>query len=184
MTDRLAHYREILGVDPGATLEEINTAYYLHLEKFPENPTEEEEAFQQQLRHAYSVLKRTHIEPKPRKVLLNRRFLMPVLGLLLVVLGVTLVVMNYSTIQMMVTRYEPGDVLRWRSHQEPYGEVVRYEAEHRFHTGQPSGAYEIRLSGKDETIWVSERLVVKGMMPVAPGSTHAAAVGGSGATGE
>jgi hypothetical protein len=183
MTDSLAHYRKILDVDPDATLEEINTAYYLQLEKFPENPTEEE-AFLQKLRQAYSVLKRTYTDPKPSKALVDMRILMPVLGVLLVVLSVALVVMNYSTIQMMVTSYEPGDVLRWRSHQEPYGQVLRYEAEHRFHTGRPSGAYEIRLAGKDETVWVSERLVVKGMMPVDSGGTQAAGVGGSGAPGE
>ena len=73
--------------------------------------------------------------------------------------------MNYDTIRLKMTHYESGSVLRFKSQDVPFGEVVGFEALHRFPTGNPSPAYAIRLAGKDETVWISQRLVVNGMVP-------------------
>ena len=103
---------------------------------------------------------------------------MPAMLALALVLGVTYVAMNYQEVRLMLVRYEPGDVVRFKHEESPYGKVLRYDPEHRFHAGEPAGAYEIALSGKDETVWLSERIVVKGMVPIAPASSQAAGVGG------
>jgi hypothetical protein len=81
------------------------------------------------------------------------------------VLLAVLVAMNYGTIKMKMTHYEPGAVLRLKSQAVPFGEVVGFEARHRFPAGNPSPAYSIRLAGKDDTVWISQRLVVNGMVP-------------------
>ena len=165
--EHLNRYLETLGLKPGASLDEVSTAYYTLVKKFPENPTEEQEARINELRHAYGLLRRAYV-PKEKKVLAvlaNRRLLLPVMGVLsLLLLGVA-VAMNYSTIKLKMTHYETGAVLRLKNGSEPYGQVVGYESRHRFPAGNPAAAYAIRLSGRDETVWVGERLVVNGMVP-------------------
>jgi hypothetical protein len=160
-------YLNLLGLKPGVTLDEVTTTYYSHLEKLSKNPTEEDEQRLQQLKHAYACLRRAYVPPAPKglSVAVDKRVLFPVMGVLAVVLGGALIVMNRGNIKMMVTRYEPGVVLRWEGKTAPYGQVVAYEADHHFHAGSPSGAYQIRLADKDETIWLSERIVVKAMLP-------------------
>ena len=168
-SEHLTSYLETLGLKPGASLEDVNTTYYTLIKKFPENPTEEEEARLQKVKHAYALLRRAYTpeERKPLQVLLDRRFLAPVVASLAAVLLVVLVVMNYSTIRLKMTHYESGAVLRLKNQDQPFGQVVGFEAMHRFPTGNPSPAYAIRLAGKDETVWISQRLVVNGMVPVA-----------------
>jgi hypothetical protein len=160
-------YLNLLGLEPGATLDEVTTTYYSHLEKLSKNPTEEDERLLQQLKHAYACLRRAYVPPPPKglSVAVNTRVLFPVMAVLAVVLGAALFMMNRGNIKMMITRYEPGVVLRWEGQSAPYGQVVAYDARHRFSTGGPSAAYQIRLADKNETIWLSERIVVKAMLP-------------------
>ena len=54
------HYLEMLGVARGATMDEIHTAYYLHIENYSLNPTEHDAEEQYKLRHAYNVLCRQY----------------------------------------------------------------------------------------------------------------------------
>ena len=166
-SEHLTVYLETLGLKPGASLADVNTTYYMLIKKFPENPTEEEEAQLQKVKHAYDLLRRTYVpeKRKPLQDLVSRRYLVPAIGALAAILLVVLVAMNYSTIRMKMTRYEPGAVLRLKDQAVPFGEVVGFEAQHRFPTGNPSPAYSIRLSGKEETVWISQRLVVNGMVP-------------------
>ena len=42
MTANAQMYFDRLGVEPDATMDEVNTAYYLALEKFSDNPTVEQ----------------------------------------------------------------------------------------------------------------------------------------------
>jgi len=165
--EHLTSYLDTLGLKPGASLEDINTTYYTIIKKFPQNPTEEEEARLQKVKHAYDLLRRTYVprQRKPLQNLVNRRFLVPAIGSLAAILLVILVAMNYSTIRLKMTHYDSGAVLRFKNQAEPFGEVVGFETQHRFPTGNPSPAYAIRLAGKDETVWISQRLVVNGMVP-------------------
>ena len=167
-SERLTNYLDALGLKPGASLEDVNTTYYTLIKKFPENPTEEEEAQLQKIKHAYDLLRRTYVpeEKKPLQVLLDRRLLAPAVASLAAILLVVLVVMNYGTIRLKMTHYESGSVLRFKNQAEPYGQVVDFEAMHKFPTGNPSPAYAIRLARKNETVWISQRLVVNGMVPV------------------
>ncbi len=166
MSGHLNRYIEVLGLRPGATLDEVNTTYYTIIKKFPENPTEEEEARLQELKHAYDMLRRSYApREKGIEVLLNRRLLIPTLSALTVVLLVALVALNYGTIKLKMTHYQTGAVLRLRSESQAYGEVVGFEPLHTFPIGNPSAAYAIRLTGGQQTVWVSERLVVNGMAP-------------------
>jgi curved DNA-binding protein CbpA len=164
MSGHLNRYLEVLRLRPGATLDEVNTTYYTIIKKFPQNPTEEEEQRLQELKHAYDMLRRSYA-PKKKGivVLLNKRLLIPTLSALTVVLLVALVVLNYGTIKLKLTHYNTGAVLRLKRESQPYGEVVGFEARHAFPIGNPSAAYAIKLADGQQTVWVSERLVVNGM---------------------
>jgi hypothetical protein len=166
MSGHLNRYLEVLRLRPGATLDEVNTTYYTIIKKFPQNPTEEEEQRLQELKHAYDMLRRSYA-PKEKgiEVLLNKRLLIPTLSVLTVVLLVALVALNYGTIKLKLTHYNAGAVLRLKTENQPYGEVVGFEAQHAFPIGNPSAAYAIKLAGVQQTVWVSERLVVNGMAP-------------------
>jgi len=180
MNDNLARYFAILKVEPGASKDELNTAYYSILERLPKNPTEEEAQRIQQIKHAWSILQRNYTPAVKRRVVARqRRSLVPMLGVVAAVLAVVLFAFNYQDIRLAVVEYQPGDVVRWTNKSEPYGKVLRYDPMHRFHVGEPSPAYEIRLQGEDETIWLSERIVIKAMVPMDSGELQAAGVGGN-----
>jgi len=179
MTDNLARYFAILRLQPGASKDEINTAYYSILERLPKNPTEEEDTQIRQIKHAWSILQRNYRPAVKMKVAAGRgRSLGPMLGLIAAVLAVAFFVLNYQSIRLAVVEYQPGDVVRWTNRSEPYGKVLRYDPMHRFHTGEPSPAYEIRPAGKDEAIWLSARIVIKAMVPMDAGELQAAGVSG------
>ncbi len=164
----MQRYYEVLGLKNGATLDAINTAYYMLVKRFPENPTEEDEARLQEIKRAYELLKRTHVPAKRKvvKVLLSRRLLIPVMSVLIVISLAALVAVNWSAIKLSMTHYEPGAVLRLKDQGQPYGEVTGFDPRHKWDVGNPSPAYSIRLQGTQDVVWVGERLVVNGMSPV------------------
>lgn len=164
----MQRYYEVLGLKNGATLDAINTAYYMLIRRLPENPTEEDEARLQEIKRAYEMLKRTHV-PQQRKavrVLLSRRLLIPVMSVLIAISLAALVAVNWSAIRLGMTHYEPGAVLQLKGQGQPYGQVTGFDPRHKWDTGNPSPAYSIRLQGTQDVVWVGERLVVNGMSPV------------------
>ena len=165
-----------LQLEPGASLEQINNAYSMLVEQFSDNPTAEEEEHQQWLQNAYAVLHQacTSRQRKKVSIKINPRVLRGTMGGMALVVLVTLLILNFSGLQMMFNGYDPGDVLRWRTKQVPYGQVISYDRDHRFHTGEATGAYEIRLANRDETVWLSERVVVMGMNSMDPQEVQAA----------
>lgn len=167
-TDRMTRCLATLGLRPGASLDEINTTYYTILKRFPERPTEDDEAHMRDLRRAYEVLRRGYVPPRKKSAgfHLDKRFAMPLLGVATVALAGVLLYLNWGTVRLKITYYEPGVVLRLKTAAVPYGTIVGYNAQHRFPAGRPGAAYEVRLEGKSETVWVSERLIVNGMVPV------------------
>jgi len=185
MSDRMTHYLSLLGAKPGATLEQINAAYYCVLEQFPENPTEEEDAQLRELQHAYSIVRRHYSEHAPKRkskrkdpIELGRWGGVAAGGTLVLGMAIVLLILNFSTVELALTRYEAGDIVRWENEASPYGQIVRYESDHRFHTGEPSAAYEIRLADTGETVWLSHRVVVKGMTEMDPQEAKAAGFSG------
>jgi len=162
-------YYERLGVAPSVTIDELNTAYYLALERFPEHPTEEQAEEQQQLQHAYAVLRKVVGSRRPTR----RPWIAAGVPLALGAVGfaalaaLALLVLNLGTLKLKLTHFEPGDVLRFEAHEVSYGEVVGYESKHRFSSGSPAPAYQLRRTdGSDEVIWLSERVVEQGMVRV------------------
>jgi hypothetical protein len=168
-TEQVSRYLATLGLKPGVSPDAMNTTYYTLIKNSPDNPTEEEEVRLQEIRHAYSMLRRAYVPPEKKvlAVVMHRKILMPALGVLTLLMLGALVTLNYHTLRLKMTHYEAGAVMRLKDKGEPYGQIVAYESRHRFPTGAPSAAYSIRLSGRDETIWVSERLVVNAMVPAA-----------------
>jgi len=164
----MQRYYEVLGLKSGATLDAINTAYYMLIKRLPENPTEDDETRLQEIKRAYEMLKRTRVAPKRKvvKVLLSRRLLIPVMSALTVASLAGLVAVNWGSIKLSMTHYEPGAVLKLKGQGQPYGEVTGFEPHHTWDTGNPSSAYSIRLEGSKDVVWVGERLVVNGMTPV------------------
>jgi len=164
--DPLSRHLATLGVKPGASLDEVNTCYYTLVKRFPENPTEDDEIRMQGIRHAYAFLKRAYVPParKPLAVM-GRRALLPALIAATLLAAGSMVALNYQTLRLKMVHYRTGDLMRWKDKSEPYGQIVDFEARHQFPSGIPSAAYSIHLADRDETIWVSERLVVNGMVP-------------------
>ena len=146
----------------------MNTCYFTLVKKFPENPTEEDEIRIQEIRHAYTFLKRAYVPPKkkPLSALLGRRHLVPIL-IIAALLGIgAIVTLNYKTLRLQLVHYKAGQWVRLKDKSEPFGEIVGFEARHRFPSGTPSGAYAIQTTGSREPIWVGERLVINGMVPM------------------
>lgn len=166
------HYLDILGVKPGATMDEIHTAYYLLIEKYAHNPTEDEAEEQLKLQHAYNILCRSYEEPEqvsPSDPAEQRpRWLLKAAAALLVLSIPALVAMNFSALRLRMTDFDPGTVVRLKDSNVPYGTILRYDPAHRFHVGEATPAYEIHLRNGEETVWVSKRVVVKGMVPLEP----------------
>jgi len=164
----VARYLEVLGVGPNASFDAINTAYYTVIKRFPENPTEEDEARLQEVKRAYDILKRNY-QPKEEKSFhfaFNKKAALPLLGVTAVVLLAGLVALNWKNLRLKMVHYNAGTVVALKGHSEPYGQITGYEATHHFPAGNPSGAYEMKLDGRETTVWVSERLVVNGMQPL------------------
>jgi hypothetical protein len=167
-SDRLHQSQATLGVKAGASLEDVSTTYYTLIKKFPVNPTEEDEERLQKVKSAYDYLRHAHAPArrKPLGAAAKRRILVSVTILLTVASLAGLVVMNYTAIKQSMTHYDKGAVLRFKNQSEPFGEVVTFDSHHQFPTGNPSPAYGFRTTGSEETVWVGQRLVVTGMIPI------------------
>lgn len=167
-----ARYLEVLGVGKNASFDAINTAYFTYVKRFPQNPTEEEEARLQEIKRAYEFLRRGY-QPKVEKQArfqIDRRIVVPLAGLTLVSLLAGAVWLNWNTIRVKMIHYENGTVLSLKGQGTPFGQVIGYESSHRFEAGNPSGAYQLRLEQGGTDVWVGERLVVNGMTPLASSS--------------
>ncbi len=127
----LARYWEALGLKPGADLEKLDTTYYLMVEKFPKDPTEEEQRRLQELGHAYAVLRRSCVAKETAATVRRgrpRTSKRPiVMGALLAAGLATLAIMNMGDLRRMLVSYNAGDVVRLRGHSDPYGTVRGYE---------------------------------------------------------
>jgi len=171
------HYLDVLGVKPGATLDEIHTAYYLHIERFAQDPTEEDLEEQRKLQHAYAVLRRAYdpSEASPKVTTGaggDTRKWVTIAVVLAVVGAAALCAVNYSTIRLHLSEVEPGTVVKLKDRTAPYGTVLEFDDAHRFHVGQPVPAYKIRRADTGEIEWLSKRVVFKGMVAV-PGPASA-----------
>jgi hypothetical protein len=186
MSSHLERHESTLGVPPGATMDEINNAYYFALEQLGQRLTEEQEARLQQLKHSYAVLSRAHEargtkhappaapahDPRltmasfGRKRKSRRKAWISLCAVAALVLGVGTVT-RMTSFKLRMKQYEPGTVVRFEKREKPYGTVLRFEPAHRFHTGIPAAAYRLRLADGDEEIWLAERVVEQAMVPVA-----------------
>jgi hypothetical protein len=158
----------VLGVARNASFDAINTAYFTYIKRFPENPTEEEEARLQEVKRAYDCLRRGY-QPKVEKrarLQIDKRLIAPLAAVAVLALLVGAVALNWSTLRVKMVRYQSGTVLSLKGQGLPFGQVIGYESSHRFETGSPSGAYQLRLQEGGTEVWVGERLVVNGMTPV------------------
>jgi hypothetical protein len=164
----VGRYLEVLGLGPNASFDAINTAYYTCIKRFPENPTEEDEGRLQEVKRAYDILKRNYQPKKERSFhfAFNKKVALPLLGVAAVVMLAGLVALNWKSLRLKMIHYNNGTVVALKGHSEPYGQIVGYETMHRFPAGNPSAAYEMKLDGRDMTVWVSERLAVNGMQPL------------------
>ena len=163
----LARYWDTIGLKPGADVEKLDTTYYLLVERFPKEPTEQDGHRLEELAHAYAVLRRSLVAKDTRVAVARgtpRRDKRKVTAVVALILGAAvLLFLNLGELELAVISYGPGDVLRLKGQNTVYGTVRGYESDHRFHTGDPSPAYQIELAGSQEVIWVSERVVEKGM---------------------
>jgi hypothetical protein len=177
MPQHLDPYLKQFGLKPGATFQQITARYFACLEEFPYHMTAEQRAAKESFEHAYQILKRAYqseapkgrmerkVVKKPRVATRSKAMTSGVVVGLFVAAGI-FIGMNYSEIKLKVSNYEVGDVVRWKDSSGPYGKVLQYDPMHRYGIGGPAPAYEIQLDGTTETVWVSERVVEKAMVPV------------------
>lgn len=165
----MGRYLEVLGLGSNPTFDAINTAYFTCIKRLPQNPTEEDEARLLEVKRAYDILKRNY-QPKVVKarfsLSFNRKTTLPLLAAATLLLLGGLVALNWKSLRLKMIHYDNGTVVALKGTPEPYGRIVGYEPVHRFPAGNPSAAYELRLEGRETTVWVSERLVVNGMQPL------------------
>lgn len=167
----LARHWNTLGILPTTDLDQLETAFYLMVEKFTNNPTEEEEQQRLELHRAYAVLRRS-LQPRaavpaarrPAASGLTRRQWAAV-GFVAAIGVAGLVYLNVGTLELAWTQYAPDTVVRLEGRSEPYATVVRFDPSHRFDVGRPGPAYQLRLAGSGQIVWLSERVVEKGMVP-------------------
>ncbi len=164
-----ARYLELLGLAPGATREALDAAYYLALGNLPQHPTEEDLARQQRLHHAYAVLRRIYKAREGQRSFGVRRARWAAVALFAAAgaLGSGLL-WSWPDLRLRLVHYEPGTVLGWKHARAPYAVVVGYERARRFATGRAAPAYELRLVENGQTVWLSERVVEKGMARIEP----------------
>ena len=163
----LSRYWSMLGLQPGTTLDQLETHYYLLVEKAPKNPTEDDQKRLHDLHHAYGVLKRA-IESRAKAGALARmdsfvRRRIALVSTVLVAGCVALVALNWTAIQTATRQYESGDVVRVRGSAEPFGTIESFVDQHRFENGKSAPAYVIRKAGTNETVYVQERTVEMAM---------------------
>jgi hypothetical protein len=167
MSQVLDQYLTLLGLRPGASLQQITSNYFFLLKKFPEHLSADQLAAKQQLQHAYEVLKKAYSSRAPVRVRRKRRkaqgersrAITLGLGTALILLFGVFLALNSTNLKIQLVNHEVGDLLLWKGTNEPYGKVIQFQSDHSFSTGLPGPAYEIQLSDSSETIWVSERIV-------------------------
>lgn len=167
----LARHWAILGVPPTMDLADLETSFYVIVEKYSRNPTEEEEAKLQEMQQSYAILRRALEERPavagPRLELGEFTKRQRITACLAAVIGlVALSWFNSGTIKLHFTDLRPDTVLRLANQQEAYATVVRFDPAHQFAVGAPSRAYQLKLAKTEEMVWLSERVVEKGMVPM------------------
>lgn len=163
----LSRYWSVLELPPGASLEQIDTQYYVLIEKLPENPTEEEERRFEEIRRAYSVLRRACATRESKGLRgISAAFAARaglVLGAGLLVGGILLLAFNYKALSVRLTEVPAGTELRVMDSKTVWGTVLEFQRNHTFAAGNPGPAYRVRLAETGEEIWVGERVVELGM---------------------
>lgn len=166
----LARHWKTLGIPPTDDLQQLDTSFYLMVEEFSSNPTEEEELRRAEMHRAFAVLRRSLTARGPARAapvdwggLATRRTKIAA-GVVAAIALAGLLWFNFGTLKLRWVRHEPGTVLRLANAEAPYGTVVGFDPAHRFRVGAPTGAYELRLADDGRSIWLAERVVEKGMV--------------------
>lgn len=163
----LYRYWTALGLPPNSSLEQVETQYCLLLQQIPERPTEAEEREWQEMRRAYTVLKRAcaareiHGRKRISTVLAARAGLGVAAGLMLGVLF--LLAFNYKSLSVRWSQVDVGAELRVQESGKLYGTVVAFERNHVFAAGKPGPAYKVRVAETGEELWIGERIVEVGL---------------------
>jgi hypothetical protein len=169
----LGRHWKTLGIPPTDDVQQLETTFYLMVEKFSRNPTEEDEIQRVELHRAYAVLRRSLLARGPIEVqavatesvsLTARQKTAAGIAAAISVAG--LLYLNFGTLKLGWVRYEPGTVVRLAHESAPYATVIRFDPAHRFQVGGPTRAYELKLAGSEAPVWLSERVVEKGMVPL------------------
>lgn len=163
----LNRYWTLLGLTPGTPVEQLETHYYLLVEKAPKNPTEDDQKRLDEMHHAYGILRRA-LQSRAKAGALARansfvRRRIALVSTLAVAGCVALVALNWTAIQVATRQYESGDVVRIRGAVAPFGTIEGFVEAHRFENGSSAPAYVIRKTGGNETVYVQERTVEMAM---------------------
>jgi curved DNA-binding protein CbpA len=177
MEDREPSHYEVLGVEPGATKAEVESAY---LERRKREGIDPQELLRLErarriladpdLRRGYDADRRRQEQeqehgraPGPRRgqgaldPARGRKQLLVLAGLV-AVLGLVMGVVVWPLVAQRVITYAAGTELVGRDGR-PYGTVLGYELLHRFPGGVSADAYRLRLSASGSEAWITKEEV-------------------------
>ncbi|MFQ5702144.1 MAG: hypothetical protein ACE5HU_09890 [Acidobacteriota bacterium] len=151
----LVHNLHTLGLQAGASAEDVAVAYFTRRRALEESDSVEAEQKLSELEHAFRIIKSRYKSYRHEVVRrrVNRSLVACVL--ILLVLSVISWLQVGDRLRARFTSFRPGDHLSLMNEQKLYGEVVGYDEHHRFLTGVRDPAYEVRLNGLDTPIWIS-----------------------------
>lgn len=163
----MGRYWSLLGLKPGTGLEELDATYYTIVEKWGQvDPDEAETKRRHDLQHAYSVLRRyvasREVTKTGRRQWGSMLWTRVPMGLLLVG-TVALALMSMKDLRLKFVQVDTGAIVRLKGSSQPYGTILGFEHSHAFPAGNPGPAYQIRLAETGSILWLSERVVEKGM---------------------
>jgi curved DNA-binding protein CbpA len=168
--DPLGYYRA-LNISPGASPAEIRLAYTFLKRAYREGRKHLQIG---KIRAAYETLSNPHVRKRydagesvesrrrvqrgPDVAAMLARVNVAKTGLVLLLVGaVVLLVLVGPGIRAQFVSFELGDRVYWSESGENLGEVVAFEAQHRFATGAVAPAYRVRSEESGKPTWYPAR---------------------------
>jgi hypothetical protein len=147
----------VLGLKPGASMEDVKNAQLIYKSALADDRSPEARDKLERVEKAVRfVTVCSRQRPKKRNRLHEHRFLILSVAML-VILAVFAWFHFADALRPYLVDYEAGDVLHRYETGTRFGVVIDFEEDHLFPAGTRQDAYQIRLHPTDKEIWVAAR---------------------------